>query len=204
MKDEQIRAAFHRRFLRRHHEDTDTLVVDELGLKHGKRRADIAVINGHLNGYEIKGDEDSLARLEGQVEAYSAVFDKATLVVAERYQEDVDGLLPAWWGIVVCSEGPRHAIRFRTVRRARINQSVDCYSVAQLLWRGEAAEILAARGVPSKVLRAKRAVLYAHLVSLVESRELRTLVRARLKSRSDWRCLPLPSANGGSFRPVAT
>ena len=58
MNDERIRAAFHRKVLRRHHANANTLVIDELGLKHGKRRAVIAFINGHINGYEIKCDYD--------------------------------------------------------------------------------------------------------------------------------------------------
>ena len=196
MKDSQIRAAFHKKVLRRHHANAETLVVDELGLKHGRRRADIAVINDHLNGFEIKGDEDSLHRLAGQIEAYSAVFDRATLVVTGRHRQEVQDILPPWWGIVVCAEGPRRAVWFRTVRRPKANPSVDCFSIAQLLWRAEAAEILASRGVSASVLRSKRAVLYEHLVDLTELRELRSLVRARLKSRSDWRC-PQPPSPGG-------
>jgi len=65
MNDAGIRRNLHCKKLRRHHVDPDTLVVDELGLKHGKCRADIAVINGHLMGYEIKSDDDSLRRLAG-------------------------------------------------------------------------------------------------------------------------------------------
>jgi hypothetical protein len=203
MRDEQIRAAFHRKVLQRHHEEANTLVVDELGLKHGQRRADIAVINGHLNGFEIKGDEDSLSRLPGQVEAYSAVFDRATVVVAERHLEEIQRLLPAWWGIVVCTTGPRRALRFRTVRKAAPNRGVDALAVAHLLWKDEAIELLAARGVAPRILKSRRSVLYTHLVSLTEPSELRRLVRERLKGRTSWRCPPLPSRGGGLSLPPA-
>jgi hypothetical protein len=54
MNDPLIRKAFHCSFLQKEHAAPTTLVVDELGLEHGKCRADIAVINGHLIGYEIK------------------------------------------------------------------------------------------------------------------------------------------------------
>jgi len=79
MNDLQIRKAFHRTFLRTHHRDPSTLVLDELGLQHGKSRADIAVINGDLSGFEIKSDVDSLQRLTRQIERYSAVFDLHSL-----------------------------------------------------------------------------------------------------------------------------
>ena len=203
MNDERIRAAFHRKVLRRHHANANTLVIDELGLKHGKRRADIAVINGHLNGYEIKGDKDSLSRLSGQVEAYSAVFDRATVIVANRHLGKVQTLLPAWWGVVVCTEGPRKGVSFETVRRATINMEVDGFSVAQLLWRNEAVEILASRGVPARVLRSKRSVLYAHLVDLTDSSELGSLVRGHLKTRLSWRHPQRPSEDDDWSRPVS-
>lgn len=50
--------------------DADTLVVDELDLC-GLTRVDVAVVNGHLSGFEIKGSTDSLRRLPGQVAVYS-------------------------------------------------------------------------------------------------------------------------------------
>jgi len=74
MNDLEIRGSFHRKKLRLQHAHVDTLVVDELGLNHGECRADIAVINGHLVGYEIKSNKDSLRRLEGQVNSYNAVL----------------------------------------------------------------------------------------------------------------------------------
>ncbi len=52
--------------------DADTLVVDELDLC-GLTRVDVAVVNGHLSGFEIKGSTDSLRRLPGQVTVYSQV-----------------------------------------------------------------------------------------------------------------------------------
>jgi hypothetical protein len=75
---------FHQKKLWLHHANENTLVVDELGILNGKSRADIAVINGYLVGFEIKSDEDSLTRLNDQVEAYNAVFDRSTLIVGPK------------------------------------------------------------------------------------------------------------------------
>ncbi len=66
MNDPEIRRAYHRLRLARHHRDPNTLVVDELGLQHGESRADIAVVNGHLLGVEIKSDVDTLIALTGR------------------------------------------------------------------------------------------------------------------------------------------
>ena len=48
-------------------------------------RIDIAVVKGALHGFEIKSDFDNLKRLARQVDLYSQVLDRATLVVGERF-----------------------------------------------------------------------------------------------------------------------
>jgi len=56
----------------------DTLIVNELGLADGASRVDIAVINGHICGGEIKAEADSLDRLPRQVEAYGRLVEDAS------------------------------------------------------------------------------------------------------------------------------
>lgn len=197
MNDAEIRKNFHKKVLRRHHTRGDTLIVDELGLKHGKCRADIAVVNGQLNGFEIKSDRDSLCRLSEQVSVYSAVFDHATILVGLRHAISVQELVPKWWGIILCTCGRRGAINFKTVRRAKINGNVDPSSVAELLWRDEAREVLNKRGVPPRVLRQGRAVLYKYLTDMLDIDELRSIVRGYLKTRKNWRCPVALSPNDG-------
>jgi len=188
MNDVEIRQNFHRKILRRQHVRNDTLVIDELGLQHGKCRADIAVVNGHLVGYEIKSDKDSLRRLREQVKAYSAVFDRAFIIVGNRHIDSIKDRIPGWWGVIRSSRGPKGAINFNMIRRAKVNRNVDPVSVARLLWRDEAVEILEQRRLPSRVLRQPRAALYKHLAELLNTCELRKAVRQYLQKRKNWRC----------------
>jgi hypothetical protein len=76
--------------------------------------------------------------------------------------------------------------------------------VAQLLWRNEAEEELAKRGLAGQILRQKRSVLYRELIRVLGARELRNVVRERLKSRTDWRCPARLSPGDDSSRPCAT
>src|SRR4051812_23970522 len=115
MNDRLIRENFHRTVLRRDHACPDTLVLNELGLRHGEYRADIAVINGTLAGYEIKSDNDSLVRLVKQVQAYDAVFDRASVVVGPRHARTVTSRLPPSWGIYVCHSEIAGRVFFETV-----------------------------------------------------------------------------------------
>ena len=203
MNDAEIRESFHRNRLRRQHASANTLVVDELGLKHGKSRADIAVINGHLVGYEIKSDEDSLSRLEEQIKTYSDVFDRVSVIVGTKHTSAIRSHVPNWWGVIVAHRGPRGGVSFETASSPRVNPTVDPFSVAQLLWKNEAAEALWHLGVEQVILRQRREVLYERLANLLSKAELRRYVRECLKNRSNWRRQTRLSQCGGLSRPHA-
>ena len=203
MNDLEIRQSFHRKRLRRQHAQRDTLVIDELGLNHGKCRADIAVINGHLIGYEIKSNNDSLRRLKNQIESYNAVFDKISIVVGDHYIKSIQSHIPAWWGVIVSVRGPKGAVNFDTIRRAQTNKSIDSISIAQLLWRNEAEEILRQKKLSPKILRQPRDVLYEQLANLLTTNKLRKIVRDCLRKRRNWRCPGSPSQYDDLCQPVA-
>jgi len=203
MNDLEIRQNFHRKKLRRQHAQKDTLVLDELGLNHGKCRADIAVINGHLIGYEIKSNNDSLRRLKEQVKSYNAVFDKISIVIGERHINSIQNHIPRWWGVIASVKGSRGTVYFDTIRNAQRNKDVDPISIAQLLWRNEVIEILQNNKVPKRILRQPRAILYEYLVDKLNVCELRKFVRECFKRRKNWRCPELPSQYDGLYQPAA-
>jgi hypothetical protein len=204
LRDKEVRQALHGKVLREHHGQPNTLVLDELGLRHGTCRVDIAVVNGFLHGYEIKSDADTLDRLPGQVEVYGKVLDRATLVVGQRHVEKARVYLPNWWGIKVVCSGPRGGIEFDPVQAVQMNPSIDPLALAELLWRPEVIEILTARGVAPKVLRQSRGALYKHLADIMPLPELRTTIRQRLKDRARWRGHRPPSSDDGSLIPIPT
>lgn len=203
MNDARIRFSFHQKWLLNHHRQSGTLVIDELGLQHGRCRADIAVINSHIIGYEIKSDVDSLHRLHNQIEGYNAIFDRTSIVVSERHLAEAIASVPQWWGVISVTEGLRGGIHFKTIRRASQNTCVDDYAVAQLLWSNEAREILAGLGISGKKLREKRSSLYRNIVVNLDSRELRRTVRECLKIRKDWRDPTQLFPHDGSSLPNA-
>lgn len=187
MRDRDIRRALHHKVLSGHHGESSTLVIDELGLRHGICRVDIAVVNGFIHGYEIKSDADTLDRLTAQVSVYSAVLDRATLVVGEKHILKAKIYLPDWWGIKVVSVGQRGGIEFNTIRRYKNNPSIEPVALAELLWRPEVVGILRKLGTPEPLLRKPRTDLYGYLAEIVDLSSLRDLVRRALKSRVRWR-----------------
>jgi hypothetical protein len=185
MRDPEIRAELHRRLSRRHTGAERVKIVDEMSVLAGACRIDVAVINGRLEGFEIKSEGDSLARLPRQAMAYGRVFDRLTMVCAERHLEAALALLPDWWGVEVAEQ---RGARTRIVRKraARANPAVEPRAVAQLLWRSEVLGALedmdAARGLRSK----PRRTLWSTLAEVVPRRELRALVREALRARRGW------------------
>lgn len=203
LKDVDVRRAAHQRLLGHARRCPDTLVVDELGLEHGASRVDIAVINGHIRGLEIKAEADSLERLPRQVLAYGKVVDRATLIAAERHVAAATELLPSWWGIVAVHRAANGAIQFRRLRPERANRDLDALTLVRLLWRTEVVEILRALGCDERTLKSPRAILYPTLVASVPKTRLRSIVRTTLKARERWRDRAPLSQYGGSSQPIA-
>jgi hypothetical protein len=187
MNDLEIRKNFHTKKLQKYHANNNTLVIDELGLNHGKNRADIAVISCHLVGYEIKSNSDSLIRLKDQIRSYNSIFSKAYIIVGNRYQDIIHKHIPNWWGIIVSARGNRNTINFHLVRKAYKNKQIQPISIARLLWRNEVVEILAKENISPKLLRQPRATLYEYLTSIFEISELEKMVIKYLKQRKNWR-----------------
>ena len=204
MRDFHIRAALHHKLLEPYHSDPDTLVIEELGLKHGSCRADIAIINGQLTGFEIKSDQDSLFRLERQVPMYDAVFDAVTAVVGERHRPAVASFLPIHWGILVARETEAGEVHFEIERKSKPNRATDLFAVTQLLWRTEALLLLQTTKLDLDARRLRRSLIYEHLVQNFPAVKLREEVRRCLKERSNWRDQRRPSLYDDSFQPAST
>ncbi|MFF2885571.1 sce7726 family protein [Paenibacillus sp. NPDC057967] len=186
-RDIDIRSVLMTKLSREHSNEEDVLILDELGVCQGEARIDVAVINGAMNGYEIKSESDTLERLPRQTEAYNRVFDTVTLVVSEKYIEDVREKIPPWWGILRVKANARGNIILYRERRANKNKMIDPYAIAQLLWRDEAIELLKKRGLHKGLMSKPREYIWKALAENVPKKELQYEVRCVLKSRKSWR-----------------
>jgi len=192
MRDHIIRKAFHDTVLKAAHNDVATFVVDELGLRNGEVRADIAVLNGKFIGYEIKTEKDTLARLPSQVEAYSEVFDKAFIVVSQNHLKKAAETIPEWWGIYTIERTPDENFSFTCFRQARMNKKQCSFSLAQLLWKEEALEvanIILKHNVKPKT---NKHDIYDIISGTCSSKKLTKIVIQYLKQRENWRTSRTP------------
>lgn len=168
------------------------MVIDELGLCRGQVRIDLAVVDGRLHGYEIKSDRDSLRRLDGQVDLYGKVLDRATLVVGARHLVEALRLLPAWWGVLRVYPTARGA-RLVLIRSGRRNPQRDARSLVELLWLDEARAMLARRDGARGFRGWPRRVVWDRVCEYYQVDEIAAAVRQSLKARVAMPGRPEPS-----------
>lgn len=183
--EQQLREALRRR-LHAEVAEPGSIVIEELGLRHGLARVDLAVVNGCLHGFEIKSGRDRLTRLPTQARIFSEVLDRVTLVVAERHIEGALRIVPRWWGLLSasCRNGE---VAFRELRRDRTNPAPDQLALAKLLWRDEALKFLNALEHGKGVATKPRAEVYARLATVTTRQQLTAQIRECFFNRSDWR-----------------
>lgn len=187
LNDGSIRTHLKESLAIRNSEGEDTLIIEELGLRHGAARIDIAVVDSDLHGFEIKSDCDNLERLPYQIEIYNAVFDRVTLVTGHRLLNKAMATIPYWWGIKLAEINDLGAVHLADIRIPQNNPSRDILAVTKLLWKNEALsllkEISAADGLQCK----RRAIIYQQLATRADPAWLCFRIRQQLRSRTDWR-----------------
>lgn len=160
----------------------NVLLLEEVGLLRGAYRADVVAIDTQISGYEIKSAADTLERLPHQVTAYSAVFDRASLVVTTSHLKLALEIVPEWWGLQLATERNDQTVLIE-LRSAEINPSPETTALARLLWRQEVDRILAEIGEDS--VGGRNSACDA-LASTMSWDELRNQVTRVLRLREGW------------------
>lgn len=170
--------------------DNHTAIIPELALPRGLARIDVAVVNGVMHGFELKSDFDNLLRLTLQIEAYNLIFDKVTLVVGRKHILEALSAIPNWWGVTVAkAHEDASDLSLFPIREAEDNPEQDIYTIATMLWRREALELLIKKRIENKKYCSKESICKT-LVEAYEKEELKDYVRQFLVKRffnSKWR-----------------
>lgn len=116
-------------------------IIDELHVHRGNAIADVVAVYKEPHCYEIKGDNDSISRLEKQGYYYNLAFTKITLVTTPKHLKNATRKAPAHWGILVISEKETE-IKIKHIRKASNNPLFDKKIAIQTLWRNEMLSII--------------------------------------------------------------
>ncbi len=183
LRDPEIRTALLKELRRRRVLRGTTVAVQELGLRRSDAIVDVAVVNGSLNGFEIKSDADTLRRLGRQAEVYGEILDRVTLVVGQQHLAAARKLIPSWWGLMAVRK--RNAEAFlTTVRVGRGNPARRARALAELLWLGEARQLLLDRDALRGFSNKPRAAVWDRVCEVYSLDEIAACVRTRLKARA--------------------
>jgi hypothetical protein len=179
MADEtQVRDALRARVIEATSGARDT--VDEFWVPRSNERADLAVIGRSMDGFEIKTERDTLRRLPRQIEAYGRLFDRCSVVIAEKHFNAAEAMVPAWWGITTVHVNG--GVNFAEVRKPQRNPAIDREILVRLLWKDEVIRALAKLGANPKK-NTSRSVLWKELLEVANLGQLRVAVRSALLDR---------------------
>lgn len=182
LRDGDIRRSLHLWLERQHEGCFDTGIIHELRIPRPSARADIAVVNGEMVGYEIKSDVDSLARLPRQARAFNRVFDRAFVIATEKHIGHVETIVPSWWGIAILSTDGI-SDHFQVIRQAEKNPAPSLESALFILRKHELIAILDQHGL-AKGRRGQRHVdLVTFAASNIDADKLGYDLRQALRGR---------------------
>lgn len=166
------------------HAGEDAVIVDELKVARGGSRMDVTVINGRIEGYEIKSDKDTLTRLSRQAEMFGRVADRMTLVVGDRLRDEAKLIVPDWWSILSASIGKDGQPSLEVVRRGRLNKSQDKKALVETLERDEVLSLLYAHRLDKGFRSADYATLVARATQSLSHVDIGAGAKRMLKSRA--------------------
>lgn len=166
---------FVRRMLQARASKEDGRVYEEMVIEQGAARVDLALVKAtRLEAFEIKSDLDDFGRLHNQIHAYNRLFDRITMVCGPALAGAALEVLPPWWGVMVLSPESSSKLVSKTLRAAVKNPLQERRSLAMLLWREEAQEVLAKHTGQPAPKRSTRRQLHE---ALAQSTDLGTLRR---------------------------
>jgi len=173
MNDPEIRARLYPLLL-------GGVVIDELPT--GTTRADVVhITDAFMHGYEVKGDGDTLQRVENQLRCYAEVYDFVTFIVTEKHLPKLLPRLPDWVGVLV-AEAEGNTLREH--RPAGYNATVQRAPLAALLWVEEVKQFLLARGLAgASTLRQREIANFLRTTHTITLSSLAQYVRERLMAR---------------------
>ncbi|APO75213.1 hypothetical protein AM571_CH02404 [Rhizobium etli 8C-3] len=166
------------------HAGEDAVIVDELKVSRGSCRMDVAVINGRIEGYEIKSDKDTLERLSRQAEMFGLVADRMTLVVGHKHLEKARTMVPGWWSIMTPSSVASDKLDLVIARRGRLNRKRDKRALIEALERDELIAMLEAHGIDKGYRTVSYHQLADHAAERLSRDEIALSVKKMLKVRA--------------------
>ena len=113
-------------------------VIEELPVCFGNAIADVvSSTNKTLHCFEIKGETDSISRIQHQALYYNQAFKKISLVTTTNHVNYAFNAIPQYWGILLAEYNKDNKIIFKQVRKATSNPKFSKEIALHTLWKDE-------------------------------------------------------------------
>lgn len=132
-------------------------VMEELSVCYGDAIADVVTADNILHCYEIKGETDTVQRIQQQGQFYNKSFLKITLVTTKNHLDYALKLAPVFWGIILASSSNNTTV-FTIKRKAKKNPDFSGEEALHTLWKNELLAISKDKNIPVKEKMSKRAI----------------------------------------------
>lgn len=132
-------------------------VMEELSVCYGDAIADVVTADDILHCYEIKGETDTVQRIQHQGPFYNKSFLKITLVTTENHIDYALKSAPAFWGIILASSADNKTV-FTIKRQPKDNPDFSGEEALHTLWKNELLAISKEQNIPVKKKMSKRAI----------------------------------------------
>lgn len=195
-RDPDIRAVLLCELNQRFSDPDHDLILEEFGCNDS--RIDVAVVNGSLHGFEIKSDSDSLARLVGQAEQYSRVFDFMTLICGRKLFSAARELVPKWWGLRV-ARYERGLVTLQEIRSPKQNTDQDKAALARMLWKDEALRCLRKNGYKTVTSKDSAEQIWNEAATRLGVKTLADAARLAIKARGGSGFVKQSTQDGGLY-----
>ena len=171
------------------------LVIEELPICGHAARADFAVIDMSISGFEIKSERDTLRRLENQILHYDKVFEYSWLVVAAQHFQEAKQIVPWHWGLMTVPG--KKDLGLEICREPTRNAEISSNAILEFLWTNELIEILVENNINGFGQSWGRQKLRCLIADELETIDVVEATLSRMAARRRWQVASQRASCGG-------
>lgn len=171
LTDSEIRKQLILSLKRRSH--TPSAILEEVHVCNGSAIADVVAVYKNMHCYEIKGESDSINRINRQSLFYDQAFPLISLITTTNHLEKATTITPNHWGILLAYQSSAGVVNLKYVRAAVRNPLYRPEIALLSLWRSELIKL--ANNKSAFSTKMNRQTMAAHIaastpISLINER----------------------------------
>lgn len=180
LTDTEIRRRLILSLKRRSH--IPSAILEEVHVCNGNAIADVVAVYKKMHCYEIKGESDSINRINRQSLFYDQAFPLISLITTTNHLKKATRITPNHWGILLAYQSSDGGVNLKYVRAAVRNPLYRPEIALLSLWRSELIKL--ASNTSALLTKMNRQTIAAHIASSTPIKRINERVGEALVARS--------------------